>query len=108
MDNLTQDTLPMHIDNYSEPVLPDHPIRYVEKHNVRIATLMLMMAPLWVLSGWLTIYGLIIFFCKLSNIVYKTCVEKKQKTVCEGEFECKKGCENCNGRIFLKHKNSKV
>ena len=91
-----------------ELVLPDHPIRYVEEHNVRIATLMLMMAPLWVLSGWLTIYGLIIFFCKLSNIVYKTCVEKKQQTVCEGEFECKKGCENCTGRIFLKHKNSKV
>ena len=56
MDNLTQDTLPMHIDNYSEPVLPDHPIRYVEEHNVRIAILMLMMTPLWVLSGWLTIY----------------------------------------------------
>ena len=35
----------MHIDNYSKPVLPDHPIRYVEEHNVRIATLMLMMEP---------------------------------------------------------------
>ena len=35
-------------------------------------------------------------------------LKKKQKTVCEGEFECKKGCENCTGRIFLKHKNSKV
>ena len=33
------------------------------------------------------------------------CVEKKRKnTVCTGEFECKKGCENCAGRIFLKHK----
>ena len=98
----------MHIDNYSEPVLPDHPIRYIEEHNVRIATLMLMMAPLWVLSGWLTIYGLIIFSVSCQILCIRLVLKKKQKTVCEGEFECKKGCENCTGRIFLKHKNSKV
>ena len=80
----------MHIDNYSEPVLPDHPIRYVEEHNVRIATLMLMMAPLWVLSGWLTIHGLIIFFCKLSNIVYKTCVKKSRKLYVKENLNVKK------------------
>ena len=32
------------------------------------------------------------------------CAEKKEKTVCSGEFECKKGCGNCSGRIFLKHR----
>ena len=80
----------MHIDNYSEPVLPDHPIRYVEEYNIRIATLMLMMTPLWVLSCWLTIYGLIIFFCKLSNIVYKTCVEKSRKLYVKENLNVKK------------------
>ena len=45
-----------------------------------------------------------LFFCKLFNVVYNLCVEKKEKTVCSGEFECKKGCEHCAGRIFLKHK----
>ena len=108
MDNLTQENLLMYMDNYSKPVLPDNPIRYVEENNYRIATLMLMMAPLWVMSAWLTIYGLIILFCKLSDIVYNICTKKKQKTVCAGEFECKKGCENCAGRIFLKHKDSEV
>ena len=100
MDNLTQDTLPMHIDNYSEPVLPDHPIRYVEEHNVRIATLMLMMAPLWVLSGWLTIYGLIIFFCKLSNIVYKSCVEKNKKLYVKENLNVKKVVKTVLGEYF--------
>ena len=37
-------------------------------------------------------------------MVSNLCAEKKEKTVCLGEFECKKGCENCTGRIFLKHK----
>ena len=64
----------------------------------------LMMVPFCVMSTWLTIYGLIILFYKLSDI----CTKKKQKTVCEGEFECEKGCENCAGRIFLKHKDIEV
>ena len=55
----------MYIDNYSESVLPDHPIRYVEEHIVRIATLMLMMAPLWVLSCLLTIYRLFSVSCQI-------------------------------------------
>ena len=90
----------MHIDNYSEPVLPDHPIRYVEEHNVRIATLMLMMAPLWVLSGWLTIYGLIIFFCKLSNTVYKTCVEKRRKLYVKENLNVQKVVKTVLGEYF--------
>ena len=104
MDNLTQETLFIYMDNYSKPVLPDNPIRYVEENNHRISTLILMMAPFCVMSTWLTIYGLIILFYKLSDI----CTKKKQKTVCAGEFECKKGCENCAGRIFLKHKDIEV
>ena len=108
MDNLTQETLFIFKDNYSKPVLPDNPIRYVEEHNDRIVTLMLMMTPLCIMSSLLSIYGLIILFCKMSDIVYNICSKKKQKTVCAGEFECKKGCENCAGRIFLKHKDSEV
>ena len=90
MDNVTQDTLPMHIDNYSKPVLPDHPIRYVEEHNVRIATLMLMMAPLWVLSGWLTIYGLIIFFCNCQILCIRLVLKKSRKLYVKENLNVKK------------------
>ena len=49
------------------------------------------------------------FFSVKCQILYITlAVKKTQKTVCAGEFECKKGCENCAGRIFLKHKDSEV
>ena len=33
--------------------------------------------------------------------MYNNCVKKKDKTVCAGEVKCKKGCENCVGKIFL-------
>ena len=101
MSNLTQDIL--HGNNYSQPLLPENPIRYVVD-NVHFTRLMLMLIPFWVLSIWLTIYGVNVIFCKLFNMVYNLCVEKKEKTVCSGEFECKIGCENCTGRIFLKHR----
>ena len=65
---------------------------------------MLMMIPFWIFSILLTLYGLNVIFCNCQMpciILYK---EKEENTVCTGEFECKKGCENCAGRIFLKHK----
>ena len=49
-----------------------------------------MLIPFYVLSIWLTIYGVNVILCKLFNVVYNLCVEKKEKTVCSGEFECKK------------------
>ena len=101
MSNLTKDIL--YGNNYSEPLLPENPIRYVVD-NVHFTRLMLMMIPFLVLSIWLTLYGINVILCKLFNVVYNLCVEKKEKTVCLGEFECKKGCEHCAGRIFLKHK----
>ena len=101
MSNLTQDIL--YGNNFSEPLLPENPIRYVVD-NVHFTRLMLMMIPFWVLSIGLTSYGVNIILCKLFNVVYNLCVEKKEKTVCSGEFECKKDCEHCAGRIFLKHK----
>ena len=97
MSNLTKDIL--YGNNFSEPLLPENPIRYVA-NNINFTRLMLMMIPFWVLSIWLTLYGVSVIFCKLYNL----CVEKEENTVCSGEFECKKGCENCAGRIFLKHK----
>ena len=101
MSNLTQDIL--YGNNYSQPLLPENPIRYVVD-NVHFIRLMLMMIPFWVLSIWLTVYGVNVILCKLFNVVYNLCIEKKEKTVCSGEFECKKGCEHCAGRNFLKHK----
>ena len=101
MSNLTVDIL--YGNNYSEPLLPENPIRYVA-NNINFTRLMLMMIPFWVFSIWLTLYGLSVIFCKLSNIMYNLCVETEENNVCSGEFECKKGCENCAGRIFLKHK----
>ena len=101
MSNLTVDIL--YGNNYTEPLLPENPLRYVE-NNIFFTRLMLMMIPFWIFSIWLTLYGLNVIFCKLSNVMYNLCREKEENTVCTGEFECKKGCENCAGRIFLKHK----
>ena len=42
-------------------------------------------------------FNIVLFFAKM----YNECMEKKNKTVCTGEFKCKKGCENCVGKIFL-------
>ena len=89
--------------NYSEHLLHENSIRYVAG-NIYFTRFMLIMIPFWVLSVWLTIYGLNVIFCKLFYMVSNLYVEKKEKTVCSGEFECKKGCENCTGRIFLKHR----
>ena len=58
------------------------------------------MSPLLLLTIWVNIYiffNIILFFAKM----YNECMEKKNKTVCTGELKCKKGCENCVGKIFL-------
>ena len=84
-----------HIHNHSNPslysqtvcalkhssLLPKNPIRYVVD-NVHFTRSMLMMILFWVLSIWLTLYGLRVIFCKLSNIMYNFCVEKEKNTVC--------------------------
>ena len=59
-------------NNYSEPLLPENPIRYVA-NNINFTRLMLMMIPFWVFSIWLTLYGLNVIFCKLSNAMYNLC-----------------------------------
>ena len=55
-----------------------NPTRYVVD-NVHFTRLMLMMIPFWVLSIWLTIYGVNVILCKLFNILSNLCVEKKEK-----------------------------
>ena len=92
MDNLTHD-----IVNYSKPKLPENPIIYLEEYNNQ---LLMWMSPLLILTVWVNIYilfNIFLFFAKL----YTDCTHKKNKTVCEGEFKCRKGCENCAGKIFL-------
>ena len=87
MSNLTKDIL--YGNNYSEPLLPENPIRYVVD-NVHLTRLMLMMIPFWVLSIWLTLYGINVILCKLFNVVYNLCVEKKKKLYVQGNLNVKK------------------
>ena len=87
MSNLTKDIL--YGNNYSEPLLPENPIRYVVD-NVHFTRLMLMMIPFWVLSIWLTLYGINVILCKLFNVVYNLCVEKKKKLYVQGNLNVKK------------------
>ena len=87
MSNLTKDIL--YGNNYSEPLLPENPIRYVVD-NVHFTRLMLMMIPFWVLSIWLTLYGINVILCKLFNVVYNLCVEKKKKLYVQENLNVKK------------------
>ena len=87
MSNLTKDIL--YGNNYSEPLLPENPIRYVVD-NVHFTRLMLMMIPFWVLSIWLTLYGINVILCTLFNVVYNLCVEKKKKLYVQGNLNVKK------------------
>ena len=85
------------VKNDTQPKLPENPLIYFEEYNNK---LLLWMSPLLVLTVWVNIYiffNIILFLAKM----YNDCVDKKNKTVCAGEFKCKKGCENCVGKIFL-------
>ena len=91
MNNLTSE------NNYTEGELPENPITYFEEYNSK---LLIWMSPLLFLTVWVNMYiifNIFLFFAK----VYNDCTQKKNKTICEGEFKCKKGCENCAGKIFL-------
>ena len=81
MSNLTKDIL--YGNNYSEPLLPENPIRYVVD-NVHFTRLMLMMIPFWVLSIWLTLYGINVILCKLFNVVYNLCRKKRKSCMFRG------------------------
>ena len=87
MSNLTQDIL--YGNNYSQPLLPENPIRYVVD-NVHFNRLILMLIPFYVLSIWLTIYGVNVILCKLFNVVYNLCVEKKKKLYVQGNLNVKR------------------
>ena len=85
------------VKNDTQPKLPENPLTYFEEYNNK---LLLWMSPLLLLTIWVNIYvffNIILFFAKM----YNNCVEKKDKTVCAGEFKCKKVCENCVGKIIL-------
>ena len=85
------------VKNDTHPKLPENPLIYFEQYNNK---LLLWMSPLLLLTVWVNIYiffNIILFSAKM----YNDCVDKKNKTVCAGEFKCKKGCENCVGKIFL-------
>ena len=83
--------------NDTQPKLPENPLIYFEEYNNK---LLLWMSPLLLVTVWVNIYilfNIILFFAKM----YNDSVGKKNKTVCAGECKCKKGCENCVGKIFL-------
>ena len=85
------------VQNDTQPKLPENPLIYFEEYNNK---LLLWMSPLLLLTIWVNIYvffNIILFFVKM----YNDCLDKKNKTICAGEFKCKKGCENCVGKIFL-------
>ena len=85
------------VKNDTQPKLPENPLIYFEEYNNK---LLLWMSPLLLLTIWVNIYvffNIILFFIKM----YNDCLDKKNKTICAGEFKCKKGCENCVGKIFL-------
>ena len=91
MSNFTHET------NYTEPTLPEFPLVYFEDYYKKI---LLWMSPLLLLTVWVNMYIVFnscLFFAKL----YNNCRNNKNKTVCAGEFKCKKGCDNCVGKIFL-------
>ena len=101
MDNLTQETLFIYMDNYSKPVLPDNPIRYVEEHNDRIVKLMLMMTPLCIMSSLLSILDLSFFSVKC-QILYITLAVKKnnRKLYVQGNLNVKKVVKTVLGEYF--------
>ena len=82
MSNLTEDI--SYGNNFSEPLLPENPIRYVA-NNINFTRLMLMMIPFWVFSIWLTLYGVSVIFCKLYNL----CVEKEETLYVQGNLNVK-------------------
>ena len=59
MSNLTEDI--SYGNNFSEPLLPENPIRYVVD-NINFTRLMLMMIPFWVFSIWLTLCMELVLF----------------------------------------------
>ena len=82
--------------NDTQPKQPENPLIYFEEYNNK---LLLWMSPLLLVTVWVNIFilfNIILFFAKM----YNDCVDKKNKTVCGGECKCKKGCENCVGKIF--------
>ena len=84
-------------NNYTEAKIPENPLIYFEDYNKK---LLLWMSPLLLLTVWVNMYivfNVCLFFVK----IYNDCRNNKNKTVCAGEFKCKKGCENCVGKIFL-------
>ena len=87
----------LNVTNVTEVKLPENPLTYLEENNSK---LLLWMSPLFLITVWVNIYILFYIFLFFAKMYYK-CVDKKEKTVCTGEFKCKKGCDNCVGKIFL-------
>ena len=87
MENLTGGIL---LVNYTEPKLPENPIRYSREEKTRIETLMLMMAPLWVMSAWFIIYVLIIIFNYTCDAVKIYVLKDIRRQLVQGNLNVKK------------------
>ena len=85
------------VKNDTIPNVPEIPLTYYEENYKK---LLLWMSPLLLVTVWVNIYILFYVILFLVKMYYK-CVDKKDKTVCAGELNCKKSCEQCTGKIFV-------
>ena len=92
-------------DNYTEPVLPDNPIRYNETKNYN----MLTFAPSIFVISILLLYLLQVLLKGILNCIQNIRMNrrKKQNTKIVAEMTCKE-CEQCAGSLFCRHKMTPV
>ena len=76
------------MENFTEPKLPENPIRYNTTEEKSVAMVLLMMAPLWIILTWILLYFLV---CGFKYIVLWTkeyccwCCEKNINCATEVE-----------------------
>ena len=92
-------------DNYTEPILPDNPIRYSETKNYN----MLTFAPSIFVISILLLFLLQVLLKGILNCIQNIRMNrrKKQNTKIVAEMTCKE-CEQCAGSLFCKHNMTTV
>ena len=105
MDNYS--TVTYSEDNYTEPILPDNPIRYSETKNYNV----LAFAPSIFVISILLLFLLQVLLKDIINCIQNIRMEKKrekkQNTKIVAEMTCKE-CEQCAGSLFCRHKMTPV
>ena len=93
-------------DNFTEPILPDNPIRYSEttkNYN------MLTFAPSIFVISILLLFLLQVLLKGILNCIQNIRINrrKKQNTKIVAEMTCKE-CKQCAGSLFCRHKMTPV